>query len=288
MNQCGFGRVGTVTFAVVALLLLPTSSHFAFGEAAGDAAKKSARSACNPAQFRVVLDVGHTAEKPGAMSARGVTEYEFNLRLAKEIERKLTDAGFARTVLLVTAGPAQPGLVKRVRRANDLQADLFLSIHHDSVPERLKEKWEHEGTPNLFSDRFKGHSIFVSYDHVDRKGSLLFAKLLGERLKAAGLQYSPHYTDAVMGGRRRELVDAEAGVYRFDMLHVLRATRMPAVLFEAGLIVNREEELLLASPDHQSHIGVAAADAAVSFCAARSPQPPGKPARRPAKAKPPN
>ena len=46
-----------------------------------------------------------------------------------------------------------------------------------------------------------------------------------------------------MGNRRRELVDAQAGVYRYDQLIVLKDTRMPAVLLEAGSIVNRDEEM---------------------------------------------
>ena len=49
---------------------------------------------CDPAAFRVVVDVGHTAEVPGAISARGVPEYAFNLRLAQTIDRHLAAAGF--------------------------------------------------------------------------------------------------------------------------------------------------------------------------------------------------
>ena len=55
-----------------------------------------------------------------------------------------------------------------------------------------------------------------------------------------------------MGNRRRELLDAQAGVYRYDQLIVLKDTRMPAVLLEAGSIVNRDEELLLATPERQA------------------------------------
>src|SRR5262245_1965171 len=44
---------------------------------------------CDAAKFRVIVDVGHTPESPGAISARGVNEYDFNLKLAKAIERKL-------------------------------------------------------------------------------------------------------------------------------------------------------------------------------------------------------
>jgi N-acetylmuramoyl-L-alanine amidase len=218
------------------------------------------------------LDVGHTVEMPGAMSARGVSEYEFNLRLAKQIEQKLIDAGFARTVLLVTADPPPRGLIPRAVRANRLRADLFLSVHHDAVPDSLLEKWEYEGRENHFSDRFKSHSIFISYDHGDHKGSLLYGRLLGNQLKARGLQYTHHYTEEMMGKRRRQLVDAEAGVYRYDQLVVPRETRIPAVLLEVGSIVNRDEELLLATPEHQSLISAAVTDAVETFCASRAPR----------------
>jgi N-acetylmuramoyl-L-alanine amidase len=73
-----------------------------------------------------------------------------------------------------------------------------------------------------------------------------------------------------MGNRQRQLIDAEAGVYRYDQLIVLRKTRMPAVLLEAGSIVNREEELLLDSPERQALIAMAVTDAVEAFCAARS------------------
>src|SRR4030081_1928428 len=84
--------------------------------------------ACEPSKFRIVLDVGHTAESEGATSARNVAEVVFNLRLAKEIEEKLKAAGFAETRLLVTQGKARPSLVKRVAAADNLHASLFLSI----------------------------------------------------------------------------------------------------------------------------------------------------------------
>jgi N-acetylmuramoyl-L-alanine amidase len=215
----------------------------------------------------MVVDVGHTAEVPGAISSRGVPEYEFNHRLAKLIVQRLTESGFARTVLLVTADPPKRGLFQRVRHANEIPAHLFLSIHHDSVPNALLEKWDHNGTERRFSDRFKGHSLFISHDNPERNGSLLFAKLLGKELKARGLQYTPHYTEPIMGGRRRELLDAETGVYRYDQLVVLRGSRMPAVLLEAGSIINREEELLMAAPERQALIAAAVLDAVESFCA---------------------
>jgi N-acetylmuramoyl-L-alanine amidase len=73
-----------------------------------------------------------------------------------------------------------------------------------------------------------------------------------------------------MGHRQRELVDADAGVYRYDQLIVLRETRMPAVLLEAGSIINRQEELELASPERRSRTSAAVTAAVEDFCAARS------------------
>ena len=93
-------------------------------------------------------------------------------------------------------------------------------------------------------------------------------------MKARGLRYTPHYTQAFMGHRRRDLLDAEAGVYRYDQLVVLKETRMPAVLLEAGSIINRDEELLLMTPERQSVISAAVTDAVKAFCASRAPRPP--------------
>src|ERR1700722_6958569 len=81
-------------------------------------ADKAKASACDRHAFRAVIDVGHTLKVGGATSARGVYEYEFNLRLAKEVANKPTSAGFDKTVLLVTADPARSALFTRASRAN--------------------------------------------------------------------------------------------------------------------------------------------------------------------------
>ena len=88
-------------------------------------------------------------------------------------------------------------------------------------------------------------------------------------MKARGLQYTPHYTDKVMGRWRRELIDGENGVYHHDKLIVLKATHIPAVLLEAGSIINRDEELQMASPERQALISAAVVDAMDAFCATR-------------------
>jgi N-acetylmuramoyl-L-alanine amidase len=221
---------------------------------------------CDRSQFRVILDVGHTAEAPGARSARNVPEYQFNVRLAAYIERSLIADGFDKTVLLVTSGSGRPTLFDRVAKANGLSANLFVSIHHDSVPDSLIENWEFEGKQSHFSDRFRGHSIFVSYENPRLKKSLLFGRLLGKELKDRGLQYARQYTQPIMGRHRRKLVDPAAGVYRYDQLIVLKATKMPAVLFEAGSIINREEELQMNSAERLDLISASVRAAVRKFC----------------------
>ncbi len=230
------------------------------------AAPASAAPACNRAAFHPFLDVGHTPQSAGAISARGVTEFDFNLRLGQRIEQTLHQRGFERTTLLVSRGEARPSLMTRVAKANLAKADLFISIHHDSVPEGFIERWEYLGAEGRFSDRFKGHSIFVSAEHPRYAKSLAFGRALGLALKEKGLVYTPHYTEKFMGPRRRLLVDKEAGVYRFDRLAVLTLTAMPAVLFEAGSIINRDEELLMDSPERKTLIAEAVADAVERFC----------------------
>jgi N-acetylmuramoyl-L-alanine amidase len=224
---------------------------------------------CNPAKFRIVLDVGHTAESEGAISARRVSEFVFNLRLAKRIEEKLKAEGFTETRLLLTEGKARRSLVKRVAAANNLPADLFLSIHHDSVPNKFLEDWEFEGKKSHFSDRFSGYSVFVSRNNPDFKTSLSFAELIGKEMKAQGLDYAQQYSQPIMGRHQRPLLNRETGVYRYDELIVLRKTRMAAVLLEAGSIINRDEELKMNSPERRDIISSGVTAAVKEFCEPR-------------------
>jgi N-acetylmuramoyl-L-alanine amidase len=253
-----------VFFSLLVLALMTVPHVTAWSAEAGNASK------CDRSRFRVVVDVGHTAQSPGALSARNVPEYDFNLRLGRQIQQRLITDGFTGAVLLVTEGEARPSLFKRAASANELPADLFLSIHHDSVPDWLLEDWEFEGTPSHFSDRFSGYSLFVSRDNPDYDASLLFATLLGKQLKARGLQYARQYTEALMGKYQHQLVDAELGIYRYDQLIVLKEARMPSVLLEAGSIINRDEELQMNSPERRDLITALIGEAVAAFCDARS------------------
>jgi N-acetylmuramoyl-L-alanine amidase len=222
---------------------------------------------CDPTKFRTIVDVGHTSEAGGALSARGQFEYEFNQRLAKEIVNKLLEDGFDKTILLITRGRGRATLLQRSRRANSLNADLVVSVHHDSVQDTYLERWNFDGKERLFSDKYRGYSIFVSRRNPNWAASLSFATKLADELQARGMTFTTHHAENIKG-ERRQLIDPKKGIYRYDELVVLKNTKAPAVLFEAGVIVNREEEALLSSADHHLRIGDAVAAAIKSFCRA--------------------
>lgn len=237
--------------------------------AANPVASKLVTTRCEPQKFRIVIDVGHTAESEGAISARNTAEFIFNLKLARRVEQQLKSDGFAGTRLLVTEGKARRSLVTRVDAANKLAPNLFLSIHHDSVPDKFLEDWEFEGQKRHYSDRFSGYSVFVSRDNPDFQTSLTFAELLAKEMKAQGLKYARQYSQPIMGRYQHPLLNKETGVYSYDQLIVLRKTKMAAVLLESGSIINREEELRMDSAQHRNMVSSGVATAVKEFCDSR-------------------
>ena len=222
----------------------------------------------------MIIDVGHTAESYGAMSARNVPEFEYNLKLARRIEERLKTDGFAEAAVMITEGKARPSLMSRVARANKKGADLFLSIHHDSVPDIYADRWEFQGKKSQFNDLFGGYSVFVSHHNPRYGESLRFARSLGNQMAEQGLIFARQYDLWFMGKYQHPLLDSDAGVYRYDELIVLRMTTMPAVLLESGSIINRDEELVMASDQHRNKVATAVTSAVTEFCETRGPAPP--------------
>jgi N-acetylmuramoyl-L-alanine amidase len=145
------------------------------------------------------------------------------------------------------------------------------------VQSRWGDNMVEKGKKYSYSDRFRGYAIFVSNDNADRAGSLAFGHSLGQELQKHGLHYTPHYTLSLMGRYRHELIDEEAGIYRYDHLIVLHTAHMPAVLLEAGSIINRQEELELATPERRLMVAEAVTAAVEEFCASRGQVVAGRP-----------
>jgi N-acetylmuramoyl-L-alanine amidase len=227
--------------------------------------QQTTSAACVPESFRIALDVGHTPQAPGATSARGVEEHVFNQQLAKQMKDALIRGGFTNTTLITAPGTGHDQLRMRVERVNALGVDLLVSIHHDDVQDIYYSKWSYRGSLRNYSDKFSGYSLFVSRDNQHFDKSLAFAKLLGRELRARGLRFSAHHAEPI-AGENREIIDSEAGIYRYDDLFVLKFSAAPAVLLEAGIIVNRSEELALSSPEHRDQISDAMVVALNELC----------------------
>jgi N-acetylmuramoyl-L-alanine amidase len=231
-----------------------------------------AEDTCRRATFKVLIDVGHTPEDPGAISAHGNPEYGYNLALANTAMTQLIDAGFRQTTLLLAKGKGYGQLVQRAGIANRVAPDLLISIHHDSSREVYIRKWEFAGVERNYSDKFSGHSLFVSMKNRFYKQSVDFAKLLGRELASKGLQFTPQHAEDIPTARL-PLVDAELGVYRYDNLVVLKDVHVPAVLFEAGLIINRKDELVLATAERRALLAKAITSAVADYCKTHQPRP---------------
>lgn len=185
----------------------------------------------------VAVDVGHFFEKPGVISVTGIPEFEYNRNLAFKVRDLLVSSGLRVRMIGERGDFAE--LHERTRAA--IGADLFVSIHHDSVQEKYLP----------VADRFAGFSVFVSRNNPQVGKSRECASAIGTEMLKAGFTRSLYHADPVLG-ESRPFADEANGVHYYDNLAVARSATMPALLFEAGVLVNRDEEARLVRPETQA------------------------------------
>jgi N-acetylmuramoyl-L-alanine amidase len=137
----------------------------------------------------------------------------------------------------VSADGKEISLKQRAVQAPD--ADFFISIHHDSMP----QAWIDAGRQREFS----GFSLFISPHNPRYAQSLRCAQAIGEKLLEAGERPSLYHATPVPE-ENLPLIDMRLGIHHYDNLVVLKTAPMPAVLLEAGVIVNPDEEKRLGDP----------------------------------------
>lgn len=197
----------------------------------------------------VAIDVGHTLADPGARSARGRDEFSYNLALAGVLAERLHERGIA--VRHINFGGDVAHLAERPRLAG--KVDLFVSVHHDSARSEHLDEWDVDGEMRAYSDIHRGFSLFVSRLNPQPATSLRCASAIGARLRRTGFAPTFYHAD------RRPLLDASNAVHAYDRLIVLYRTTLPALLFEAGVIKHREEELALRDPQRIARMADAVA-----------------------------
>lgn len=204
----------------------------------------------------VAIDVGHTLEAYGATSARGFKEFDFNRNLAEKLALALREPKRGLTARLINSDGKIERLDDRPRQA--IGADFFISVHHDSVQPDLLEEWEWNGEKQTYSDRYVGFSLFVSRKNPAPETSLRCASAIGARLRRMGFGAATHHAGSIVD-TPRPYADKDNAVHYYDNLVVLYRTTLPAVLFEAGVIKHRAEEVALRDPEYQARMADALA-----------------------------
>ncbi|MEM1443229.1 MAG: N-acetylmuramoyl-L-alanine amidase [Verrucomicrobiota bacterium] len=183
------------------------------------------------AGMTVAVDVGHSKARPGAISARGRGEFDFNLDTSLVIDEILEKAG-AKCLIINETGTLT-GLAERPERALRLGADVFISIHHDSVNQKYKRTWIPPGQSQVqeYSDKFRGYSVFSSEKNPMAKESRALALLVGAAMREAGFKPTLHHAEKIPG-ENRPLINRKTGVYEFTDLVVTKAAALPSILLE--------------------------------------------------------
>src|SRR5262245_25948393 len=268
-------RVGTQIRrgAVQAMLLvaLPTLGLLAFNPLSGSAPDRAAVLASAPAVLtfrapkaigpvtssltvkKLVLDPGHGGNDSGAR-AQGVWEKEITLDIARELRTLLKRAQY--DVAMTRDADSFVSLRNRAQIANFERADLFVSIHVNSVPsrdchavetyslgpaddpraEQLAGKENHESGYHLSDFRRLLEGVYVNVRQAESRN---LAEVVQQELVAA------------LGNTNRAIRDK--GVRSAPFL-VLVATESPGILAEVSCLSNDEEAGRLADPAYRQRI----------------------------------
>lgn len=223
--------------------------------------------------FRVAIDIGHEARyqpptpdcnlsaityddlvakgEAGCVSARGRTEHFYNSRIAYELFYALNDAGIY--AFIINPNGKSISLMERTRLANKYDADLFISIHHDSTSKKHLIPWKFNGKSCSYCpDTFKGYGVFVSSKDKHFEESKKVGAIVAAKLKGYGLTPNASHKPTKTGNRL--LLDNSVGLYDYKDLIVLKYSDSPSLLIECGVIKNKKEEELLNTPGHRNKI----------------------------------
>jgi len=214
----------------------------------------------------VVVDAGHGGEDHGARGPEGLVEKQLVLDLARRLQERLTGQGLR--VVMTRDEDAFVPLDERTRIANQVGADLFVSIHANAS--RLR------GVHGI-------ETFFASLEATDEAARELAQQenlALGAVAPPGGddplrailgdLLATEHLADAQEFARltQRRIATAEAsrsrGVKQAPFV-VLMGVRMPAVLVEVGFITNAAEERRLSAEAERDRLAAGIADAVAAF-----------------------
>ena len=218
----------------------------------------------------IVIDPGHGGKDPGAMD-NGVREKDINLAVGLELHRVLTERGY--NAIMTRATDVYLKLQERTDIANNVEADLFVSVHVNALPRRKsmsgfeiyimalptdKDAMELAKAENREYVEGKG----MDTENVDRRTQMLL-KILGDMQQNNKISESTDFAAMLYNaGVRNGLPMRRVAQAPF---FVLRGAGMPAVLLEIGFVTNANESQLLTTQAYQQKIANAMAEGIINY-----------------------
>ncbi|QQW73478.1 N-acetylmuramoyl-L-alanine amidase family protein [Helicobacter pylori] len=218
---------------------------------------------------KIVLDAGHGGKDCGAMSANLVCEKDIVLEVVKFLHKELKKRGYS--VLLTRDKDIYIDLVGRTELANKKRADLFISVHANSIPKRSTSNAHGIETYFLSTARSERARKVAEQENKDDVNlmdyfskSLLLNSLNTQRLivsnkLAIDVQYG------MLQSVRKNYPDVVDGGVREGPFWVLAGALMPSILIEIGYNSHAIESKRIQSKPYQKILAKGIADGIDSF-----------------------
>jgi N-acetylmuramoyl-L-alanine amidase len=210
----------------------------------------------------IAIDAGHGGEDPGAIGKNGTREKDVVLAIARELAVRI-NAEPGMKAMLTRSGDYFVPLRDRMRRARAQQADLFVSIHADSIRDRsidgssvyiLSQRGATDEASRWLAER-ENASDLIGGVSLDDKDDVLASVLL-DLSQSASLNASQEAAARVLHQLTQagEVRKHEVQQARFM---VLKSPDVPSMLVETAYISNPQEEMRLRTPDQQARLAAA-------------------------------
>ncbi len=218
---------------------------------------------------KIVLDAGHGGKDCGAMSTNLVCEKDIVLEVVKFLHKELKKRGYS--VLLTRDKDIYIDLVARTELANKKSADLFISVHANSIPKRSTSNAHGIETYFLSTARSERARKVAEQENKDDVNlmdyfskSLLLNSLNTQRLivsnkLAIDVQYG------MLQSVRKNYPDVVDGGVREGPFWVLAGALMPSILIEIGYNSHAIESKRIQSKPYQKILAKGIADGIDSF-----------------------
>ncbi|EAU42567.1 n-acetylmuramoyl-l-alanine amidase protein [Fulvimarina pelagi HTCC2506] len=220
--------------------------------------------------FTIVIDPGHGGDDNGAIAKSGVMEKDINLAAAKTLRNVLEENPGIR-VVLTREKDEFVGLMERTEIARHENANLFISLHADSI--RYKDL--RGATIYTLSDRASDSlslEIAANENAADRFGGEEYAKevpevfdILADLTRRETVSYSEHFASSLLARMRKSDIRFIKNPKRSAAFIVLKAPDVPSVLVELGFMSNVEDARLLADETWRTETMTVMAEAIVAF-----------------------